>query len=356
MIYGRRFHGCRTEEYLWHGHRLVTMENELLRVGVLASKGADILEFRYKPRDLDVFWHAPQPLLPPGQSIPTIPSKIGAFMDYYTGGWQEIFPNASAPAEYKGAELGVHGEVALLPWDVRVIEDRQNRIEIEFSVETMRTPFRLVRRMILNSDSAVLRLEESATNLGETDLEIAWGHHPAFGPPFLEEGCLIELGPCDCAVPDYTAQLSRRLGLSSGSKYPYSPDLSGQPTRVDIVQRKENRTEDVVIFTGFEDGWCALRNPRQKLAVGLTWDRSVFPFLWCWQLYGGRWGYPYYGRAHAVALEPFTCPILSLPEAVEQKLAPVLRAGGTLKSRMEASVFEAASKISHIDFDGSVTI
>jgi galactose mutarotase-like enzyme len=332
------------------------MENEVLRLGIVASKGADILEFRYKPRDLDVLWHAPQPLLPPGQFIPTISSKIGAFMDHFTGGWQEIFPNASAPTEYKNAELGVHGEVALLPWDVRVIEDRPNRIEIEFSVETMRTPFRLARRMILTSRSAVLRMEESATNLGEENLEITWGHHPAFGPPFLEEGCLKEMEPCDSSVPEYTAQLHRRLALSSGSKYPYSPGISGEPARVDIVQGKESRSEDVVVFTGFDDGWCALRNPRQQLAVGLVWERPVFPFLWCWQMYGGRWGYPYYGRSFALALEPFTCPILSLPEAVKNGFAHALQAGATLTSRMEAGVFEVASKISRITFEGSVTL
>jgi hypothetical protein len=66
--------------------------------------------------------------------------------------------------------LGQHGEVALLPWDVRVVEDRAERIEVEFSVETVRTPFRLVRRMILESDSPVLHLQESLSNLGEEDM------------------------------------------------------------------------------------------------------------------------------------------------------------------------------------------
>ena len=54
------------------------MENELVRVTVLTSKGADILEFRYKPNDTDVLWHAPQPILPP-TFVPTKARSGGAF-------------------------------------------------------------------------------------------------------------------------------------------------------------------------------------------------------------------------------------------------------------------------------------
>src|SRR5262249_51823725 len=151
------------------------------------SKGADIVEFRYKPRDLDVLWHAPQPLLPPGQLVPTISSKIGSFLDHYSGGWQEIFPAGGSPTEYKGIEFGVHGEVCLLPWDVIVQEDSASRIAVKFAVETIRTPFRLERTLILRSGSPVVEIEESVTNLGEEELAFMWGHHPAFGPPFLEK-------------------------------------------------------------------------------------------------------------------------------------------------------------------------
>lgn len=56
--YGNRNHQCRTDEFLWRGHRLIVLENELLRIGVLASKGADLVELRYKPRDLDLLWRA----------------------------------------------------------------------------------------------------------------------------------------------------------------------------------------------------------------------------------------------------------------------------------------------------------
>jgi hypothetical protein len=48
--------GTRVLEYRYRGMRVVFLENELLRVRVLAAKGADVFEFNYKPRDMDFVW------------------------------------------------------------------------------------------------------------------------------------------------------------------------------------------------------------------------------------------------------------------------------------------------------------
>jgi galactose mutarotase-like enzyme len=337
-LYHARHHGCRIGEFVWRGHRLIVLENKRLRVGVLASKGAEIVEFRYKPLDLDVLWHAPQSVLPPGQAVPPSPRAQGPFLDYYPGGWQEVLPNSGPATTYKGAELGQHGEVALLPWDVRVVEDRAERIEVEFSVETVRTPFRLVRRMILESDSPVLHLRESLSNLGEEDMHYAWGHHPAIGAPFLEEGCEIRLPECEVFQPAELEGLQRRFATGQISAYPNLQAAAGGTQRVDQVQSKDSRTEDVLFFRNLAEGWCSLRNSNLALQFSLKWDRAIFPYFWCWQVYGGSWGYPYYGRAYTVALEPFNCPIMKLSDAVEKNLVPALAAGQTVETELEARI------------------
>ena len=48
--------GARVLEYRYRGMRAVSLENELLRVGVLADKGTDVFEFNYEPRDMDFVW------------------------------------------------------------------------------------------------------------------------------------------------------------------------------------------------------------------------------------------------------------------------------------------------------------
>ena len=337
-LYGSRHHGCRVDEFVWRGHRLIVLENELLRIAVVASKGADIVEARYKPLDLDVLWHAPQPLLPPGQHVPTTARTNGAFLDYFPGGWQEVLPNAGPASSYRGAALGQHGEVALLPWDVRVKEDSADWVEVEFSVETIRTPFRLVRSMSLNGGSATLDLNESVANLGEQAMAYAWGHHPALGPPFLEGGCRLELPECDVVQPSYSEGLKRRFSIERTGRYPWLESAAGSPERVDIVQPKESRTEDVLLFSGLSEGRCAVLNPARGLRVSLRWDHEVFPYLWCWQVYGGSWDYPYYGRVHTLALEPFNCPILPIAEAAAGNLLPILEPGARQDARLEFAI------------------
>ena len=337
-LYARRHHGCRIEEYMWRGHRLVVLENERLKIAVLASKGADILEARYKPLDLDVLWHAPQPVLPPGEQIPTVARSNGAFLDYFPGGWQEVLPNAGPASIYRGAALGQHGEVALLPWDVRVREDTAHRIEVEFTVETIRTPFRLVRRMSLESESPILYFAETVINLGEQPMAYAWGHHPALGPPFLEGGCILELPECDVVQPSYAEGLRRRFAVNRQGRYPWLESVTGSPDRVDVVQPKESRTEDVLLFTNLTDGRCAVFNPRRNLRVAIRWDNDVFPYFWCWQVYGGSWDYPYYGRTHTIALEPFNCPIVPIADAVGDSLLPVLPPDGHQEARLEFAI------------------
>ena len=338
LLYGSRWHGCRAEEFLWRGHRLVVLENELVRVGVLASQGADILEFRYKPRDLDLLWHAPQPVLPPGQFVPTSTRLVGNFLDFYPGGWQEVFPNAGPETVYKGASLGQHGEVALQPWDFHVVDDRPERIAVEFSVETMRTPFRLVRRMALESGSTFLRLDERVTNLGEEPLAYAWGHHPALGAPFLEEGCRIELPDCEVAQTTYAKGLNRRFAAEVKGRFPYLPMQDGSRGRVDVIPGKTARSEDVFQFHGFNEGRCAVRNPKRGISFVLRWPADIFPYLWCWQVCGGSFGYPYYGRTYTLAVEPFNCPIQGLAKNAEAGAVPTLLPGASVQARVEAGI------------------
>ncbi|MEO7653965.1 MAG: aldose 1-epimerase [Bryobacteraceae bacterium] len=337
-LYGSRAHGCRVNEYLWLGHRLIVLENERLRVSVLASKGADIIELRYKPIDLDVLWHAPQSVLPPGQYIPTVARKGGSFLDHYPGGWQEIFPSAGPECVYKGAELGQHGEVSMLPWDVHIQQDTAQRIEVVFTVETVRTPFRLVRRMILEAKQPVLLLREEVTNLGEESLAFQWGHHPTFGAPFLEEGCVIELPKCSAAIPDGAKGMKRRFEVGPVREFPLARTVDGTMEAVNVVRPKSAKTEDIVVFTGLEEGRVSLRNPRIPLRVTMKWDARRFPYLWTWQVYGGSFGYPYYGRTYTLGIEPFNTPIGPLDAWSSDPGAARLGPGQTVTTQYEAEI------------------
>ena len=85
--------GARVLEYQYKGMSAVLLENEKLRVGVLVGKGTDIFEFNYKPTDTDFVWLAPGGVRNPASYLSTAPDPLATFLDYYPGGWQEIFPN-----------------------------------------------------------------------------------------------------------------------------------------------------------------------------------------------------------------------------------------------------------------------
>jgi hypothetical protein len=91
--------------------RLVSLENQFLRVSVLAGKGTDIVEFNYKPRDLDFVWLTPGGVHNPASFLSTSPDPLATFVDTYPGGWQEVFPNGGAPAISLGASFGQQSEI-----------------------------------------------------------------------------------------------------------------------------------------------------------------------------------------------------------------------------------------------------
>ena len=51
-------------------------------------------------------------------------------------------------------------------------------------------------------------IDEQVTNEGATDMQFAWGHHPAVGPVFLDDSCIIHInGQCKIQttdIPDIT--------------------------------------------------------------------------------------------------------------------------------------------------------
>ncbi len=48
-----RNYGCRICEVIYKGLKTVFLENEKIRIGILADKGTDIFEFLYEPKEID---------------------------------------------------------------------------------------------------------------------------------------------------------------------------------------------------------------------------------------------------------------------------------------------------------------
>ena len=73
---------------------------------------------------------------------------------HYHAGWQEVFPLGSGGVNYRGADLGAHGEVHGLPWAHTILVDTPEEVSVAFETRCRLTPFRLRRVMTLHAPRA----------------------------------------------------------------------------------------------------------------------------------------------------------------------------------------------------------
>src|SRR5690349_3991958 len=142
-------HACTiSDEWTYRGMDVIWMENDDLRIGVLAGRGSDIFEFRYKPFDLDFMLRLPLEIRNPVRDFSQMRDTANQFEDYYYGGWQEILPN-SPTFVYRGASLGQHGEVSLVPWQHALLESGPDRVAVKLWARPLRVPVRIEKTLSL---------------------------------------------------------------------------------------------------------------------------------------------------------------------------------------------------------------
>jgi hypothetical protein len=333
-----RNYGCRVSEFVYRDYRCLALENEKLRVTIVADKGADIYEFLYKPRDVDFMWRSRTGLRPRGY-VPSSSRAAGAFMDYYEGGWQELFPNCGGASVHQGAELGQHGEVALLPWEYAITADEPDHIEVRFEVRTVRTPFRVEKWVTLDRGLAALRIRERVTNESSQKVDFSWGQHPALGWPFINEGCRVDLPDCRIRTYEEFNPVTSRLEANQDTRWPMARGRAGEAVDLSRIPGPDAAASDMVFLEGMKAGWFAVSNPAMNLGFMLRYPIDVFKVLWYWQVYGGGVDYPWWSSTYNIALEPCSSlPILS--RAAERGEAMTLGPGESREIEMTAIAFE----------------
>lgn len=337
--HGRK-QGCRISlDYTYKGMQIAYLENDVLRVGLLLEKGADIFDFTYKPCDLDFMWQSPISLRRPFVATSSLPE--GAFHDYYYGGWQEILPSAGLVSEpYMGTYQGYHGEVSLLPFEAVVAEDTQELVSVHTRVRLYRSPLMLERTMSLKRGVAALFIHERLRNESTGEFAIMWGHHPAIGEPFLDDSCVIQTPATKVEVLAY-----HQNGLwEPGGDYQFPKVENRRTAQMQDITRvlpKETQSVDVVFFKELTEGWYGLTNQRLGIGFGMAWDNNLFKYLWMWQVYGGHTDYPFYGRTYNCALEPFTSyPPTGVKSAVDNGTALIMKPAEVIETELVAVAYQ----------------
>lgn len=335
--------GCRlNDELVYRGLRTLVMENELIRVSILLDQGTDIFEFLYKPTDTDFMWRSPAGVRKQGSFAPSSYLSGGTFMDHYEGGWQELVPQGGGKCQYKGAELGQHGEVFGLPWKHQILEDSPECISVKLWVRTIRTPFLLEKTLTMRRGRPVLEIEESLTNEGRVEMDLMWGHHPAFGPPFLDETCRVY-----CAAETVYADANEgdpaRFKPGSEFPWPVGPGVSGQDVDVSLITPPEAGVSDMLFLKNLREGWYAVTNHGRNVGFGMAFDMDVFRYIWYWLSLGGTMQAPGWGREYVMALEPFSSYPGTLTEVIKWGNQMVMQPGEVRRTWLRAVAYEGGA-------------
>lgn len=346
-----------TDRWQFDGLQAIVMENALLRVIALPGKGGDIVEFRHKPSDTNFLLAQPGGLRNPQRTSPSAYSDA-PFLDYFSGGWNDVLPNGGPAVTYRGALLGQHGEASLLRWDYAVLETERHRVTAKLWAHLLRTPLYIEKQLTLNADDPRLHLRLVICNDGGTALHAMWGQHIAFGRPFLDAGVRIDVPPCTLQAHDPIPGFEpRRFQPSASGAWPHLPAPDGTPVDASRVPSPaEAQAQEMAYLLDLTDGWYAVTSLARGVGFGLRFDHTVFRSVWYWQQLGGvAQDYPWWGRTHTAALEPWTSwPTNGLLESVANGSALCLEPGERLATELVATAYSGLTSVAHIASDGTV--
>ena len=331
-----------SDDWTYKGMKVIFLENEYLRIGILADRGSDIFEFKYKPLDLDFLLRLSKGIKNPAQDFSQMRNTANQFEDYYYGGWQEILPN-SPMFNYRGASLGMHGEISLIPWKYAIVKDSDEEVAVKLWTRPLRVPLLVEKILSINKDDSKLKITEKLTNEGNTHLDIMWGHHIAFGLPFLKEGVSIETNAktmeAEATIPDPRRFMSGKL-----FSWPLAENISGvieDSSKIPPVETEIYR--DLCYLKGYDTkAFYVIKNEKENIGFRLDWNGDLFKSLWLWQERFATTDFPWWGNCYAVALEPWTSSYTQKPEeAIAKGEWLHVKAGQVVITDLTASAFRS---------------
>lgn len=279
--------------------------------------GNNLIEFRDLTSDCDVIWKNPRNYPPRAAAHLQPHANRSEFYDSFCGGWFLSLPGGFFPGDYFGAPLGVLGEFAVIPWELGEMTVKADEIMVTFIAEGRRTPFTVRRQVSLAAGSGEARFVTTVSNRSFRRLPVAWLEHLTLGGPLLEGGRLY-LPAAQVRVPPADRPELSQLVADSVAPWPFARKVLGAMRDCSLVPSRGSDTEHVVMAENFLEGHGCLWNDRLQLGFQLRWDAGFFPLAWLWAAGNGGSGYPFWGGAHVMALEPSTSSLRPFPQLVER--------------------------------------
>ena len=214
---------------------------------------------------------------------------------------------------------------------------------MKFTLRTIRSPFILERIVCIREEDAKLEIHQKITNVGTVEQEFMWGHHPAFGWPFIDKDTYLSLA----GTPKVTVLQGSQNSPFSTPKTGIWPVLTGDKGQVVDMSRAYTHEDKIYMEYGIselQEGCYELRNKALGLGIRMHWDLSVFPYLWIWGMYCGHEGYPWFGRAYTMAVELWSSMPGDFKKASAEAKILKLGAGKSMKTEVTAEIFAFSSE------------
>jgi hypothetical protein len=258
------------------GYEVVTLENDWVKAVVLPGKGADLLEFVWKPLNLNCLLKAGTVETLAGLDLRK--TRLRSHRDRSLGGWMDVLPHLG---EYRGVELteDTGGIAATLPWAWKPLGEKEGP-GIRCTVELPVVPLGVEKTFRLIDGGSALEMRERLTLRGEAPARFTWVQHVMFAGDFVTGDTVIEL-PTDTVFNAWEQQ--RNPGMDPNAflypvdRIPFSP--RGRPFDLRRPLPPYYDGWEFLVFTGIAAPLAALRRDDLGLALDLRWDLDCFPYL-----------------------------------------------------------------------------
>jgi hypothetical protein len=290
----------------FRGRRAVQIENDLLRLTMLAE-GGHIAEILHKQSGVNPLWIPPWPSIEPSaysrEKHPEYGDDAESKLLAGLMGHNVCLDLWGSPsAEEAAAGMTVHGEASILPYEISI-----NGLELTAKCFLPAAQLRFERRVRLEGERVYFA--EAVENVSMLDRPIAWTEHVTLGPPFLEKG-----------VTQFRAPGSKARSLSGHDfDWPLKPRADGgiEDLRVFTSAAASGGFDTVLMNPQQDRAFFFAFSPTSRLLFSYVWKRADFPWLGIWEENYNREREPWNGRTLTRGMEFSASPF---PESRRQMI------------------------------------
>jgi len=291
-------------DQVYRGRRAASIENDALRVTVLAG-GGHIAEVFDKKSGVNPLWTPPWPSIEPSTYDPRVHGDAygaGADGRLLAGiaGHNLCLDIFGGPSDDEAASgVTAHGDGSVSCYE---IDEDGCALVMRANFEHAQMSFE--RRIDLRDRS--IRVRERIESRCPFDRPIGWTQHVTLGPPFLEKGATeFRIPATQSKVFESAFGVADYLQRGASFEWPDAPRHDGgkvdlrlftnEPRSSAYTAHLMDVNEPAAFFVAF--------SPAARMAFGYVWTRSDFPWMGIWEENHSRTAAPWNGRTLTRGME-----------------------------------------------------